>query len=50
MPVRGIREGDVIPETRLPDAQGKPIIVPELELSLAPAGDGLIRTVWPQLE
>ncbi len=41
MPIRGVREGDVIPETRLPDAQGNPVIVPELELSLAPAAMGL---------
>lgn len=41
MPVRGIREADAIPETRLPDVHGNPVIVPELELSLAPAAMGL---------
>lgn len=41
MPVRGIREGDVVPETILPDSNGNPIIVPDLTLSLAPAAMGL---------
>jgi len=41
MPVRGIRDADVIPETRLPDAHGNPVIVPELTLWLAPAAMGL---------
>lgn len=41
MPIRGIREADVIPETRLPDPSGNPVVVPELELSLAPAAMGL---------
>jgi CRISPR-associated endonuclease/helicase Cas3 len=41
MPVRGVRERDVIPETRLPDEHGSPVIVPELKVSLTPAAMGL---------
>jgi hypothetical protein len=33
----------VIPETRLPDPSGNPVVVPELELSLAPAAMGLSK-------
>ena len=41
MPIRGVREGDRIPATRLPCASGDVVQLPELELSLAPASMGL---------
>lgn len=41
MPIRGIREGDIMPATRLPDVDGNPVAMPELTLSLKPAAIGL---------
>jgi CRISPR-associated endonuclease/helicase Cas3 len=41
MPIRGVREGDVLPSIRLPDSHGKPVEMPELTLNLAPASLGL---------
>lgn len=41
MPIRGVREGDELPTIVLPDANGRPVEMPALTLSLAPAGMGL---------
>lgn len=41
MPIRGVREGDRLPPTLLPDSQGNPIEMPEVEIHLAPAAIGL---------
>lgn len=40
MPIRGVREGDVIPEVDLPSASDK-ITMPEMTISLSPAAMGL---------
>jgi CRISPR-associated endonuclease/helicase Cas3 len=44
MPIRGVREGDVLPSIRLPDSHGKPVKMPSLTLSLVPASLGLSET------
>jgi CRISPR-associated endonuclease/helicase Cas3 len=43
MPIRGVREGDVIPGVDLPSASGN-ITMPEMKISLAPAAMGLSAT------
>ena len=44
MPIRGVREGDLLPPVALPDADGNPVAMPTLTLSLAPAAIGLSPT------
>ena len=41
MPIRGVRESDTMPEVSLPDANGDPVMMPALPLSLQPASIGL---------
>ncbi|MBI3723840.1 hypothetical protein HY251_07805, partial [bacterium] len=41
MPIRGVREGDVLPAIDLSDAAGEAHVVPEVTLTLAPASAGL---------
>jgi CRISPR-associated endonuclease/helicase Cas3 len=43
MPIRGVREGDVIPGVDLPSASSN-ITMPEMKISLAPAAMGLSAT------
>ena len=44
MPIRGVREGDLLPSVALPDADGNPVAMPPLTLSLTPAAIGLSPT------
>jgi CRISPR-associated endonuclease/helicase Cas3 len=39
--IRGVRAGDILPATAVADTSGKPQLLPELELVLAPAAAGL---------
>lgn len=41
MPIRGVRDRDVIPSTELPDSSGIALQMPPVTLSLAPAAIGL---------
>lgn len=41
MPIRGVREGDVVPSTELPDSSGIGVQMPAVTLNLAPASIGL---------
>ncbi len=41
MPIRGVREGDPLPSVALPGADGNPVAMPPLTLSLTPAAIGL---------
>lgn len=41
MPIRGVREGDVLPGVAMPDAEGRSHFLPSVRLTLEPASLGL---------
>ena len=47
MPIRGIRQGDVIPSTAIPDGSGANVQMPPITLSLSPATIGLSPEFGP---
>ncbi|MEJ7594388.1 MAG: DEAD/DEAH box helicase [Planctomycetaceae bacterium] len=47
MPIRGVREGDVIPAVALPNHEGATVLMPEIGLSLAVSSIGLSARYGP---